>query len=175
MFPCMQCSVSGEGFVCKYFDLSIVRHVDIWVFPRSGEGAGAGPELAVIRRAILLLTHEEAHWRPLGMYRTLNMHPSFDPIPERQTAFLACGVLALLHLVLLKSGPDPISPFLMHLVMDGRQTFTIDSNFLSALEPDLSKRLAPWVAWKAKPHERIKSDSDLGALLAHAEIAVSAR
>ena len=62
------------------------------------------------------------------------------------------GFLSLLHMLVLRVGPDPISPWLLLFAMLGHdQACVIDHPFMALVDPELYDSLAPWIT-----HDRTK-------------------
>jgi hypothetical protein len=102
---------------------------------------------ATIHKAIGILTGDPAYWKPHAGYFTLCIHASEDPQPHRQLQFAVNGFVALMHIIQLESAPAPISPFLLQLVLDGRQAFLYDRSFLRAVDESSANNLQVYQVW----------------------------
>ena len=143
-------------------------------FHGSGEGLGEAPIRTVLRLAVKLAVEDKDLWEPRGRYMSVLFHHSRRSVPSRQSRLRACGFLALLHMVALHTGPDPISPFLLRASYEERAyALRADVPFLQILSPEASTALAPWVNLDVSTPLDIGSNSAVGRLLYGANINVS--
>ena len=85
------------------------------------------------------------YWKPLNSeegYFTLALRPGV-PITSRLHHMKACGMLCLLHMFVLRSGPDPVSPFLLEFAINGLRSI-MDHEFIATLAPETATRLKAW-------------------------------
>ncbi|KAL7283154.1 hypothetical protein ACG7TL_002580 [Trametes sanguinea] len=144
-----------------------------------GRALGAGPQQAVLRMAIQKMTDEHAFWSDIGAYKSLNFHGSKDGgLAKREAILKACGFLCYMHLAVLGVGPEPVSPFLLLAVLEGRRALTVDRQSIDELDPGAFKTLKPWYDWveAGSPEPRVhlhKVTTDLGRLMMEAGINTS--
>ena len=89
-------------------------------------------------------------WQPRGRFTTLRWSPCTPgTYPRtREIKIKVAGFVALLHMVLFRAGPDPISPFLLRLAIEGRaRACTLDPPFLRLLDADMYRLLTPWASY----------------------------
>lgn len=82
------------------------------------------------------------------------------------------GFLTFMHIYNLRLGPEPLSPFLLQLLLDGTAFFTYDDRFVRQLSPSTTEDLQPWTDWDRVGPLPVNS-SRLSQLLAQFEINVS--
>lgn len=119
---------------------------------------GHGPERAVLQRAIQILITEETLWtRPDSAG---HVRPVFTPSvsQEHMIRWRTTGTFILLHLLTLGNGPEPISPFLMYLLLAAASSerkhptaadALISLQSLYELDSGASETLRPWMLLKA--------------------------
>ncbi|KAI0040830.1 hypothetical protein FA95DRAFT_1611482 [Auriscalpium vulgare] len=138
-----------------------------------GKGKGTAPKYSVLRAAMIKCATRPSFWRPTALFAVPDLHPSTDIIPSRQLAFQQFGLLCFFYMVLTQSGPDPVSPFLIQYIVDGRDAFNIDAEFIRLIDPQILRTLEPWMAWRRNPVYPIPPTSELGLLLGEANISVN--
>lgn len=86
--------------------------------------------------------------------------PAFAPAlsPECEIRWKTTGTLLLLHLLTLGNGPEPVSPFLLYLLLTAashkgeRPLFMTDAllslGSLYQLDPEIADTLRPWMVLK---------------------------
>ncbi|KLO14057.1 hypothetical protein SCHPADRAFT_939839 [Schizopora paradoxa] len=139
-----------------------------------GEGCGVGVRTSLIREAVKsYVADKQGRWcEQVGEYYTLCFHGG-DQLPaERIMEFKVFGCICALHMVLLRCGPDPMSPFLFYLVVDGRIAFSLDMKFIAVLDADSVRILKPLQDWDGKGASVQDGRSDLYDLLTAADISV---
>ncbi|GBE82503.1 hypothetical protein SCP_0408870 [Sparassis crispa] len=160
------------GVVCSFVPLAALlsskRVFEVNV------GVGAAPEKAVLRDAIAQMTSEVRFWVEKGVYKSLVFHSSTDHFRTRDCILKAYGFLCLMHLVNLGQGPEPVSPFLLQAVIDGRSNILIDREFILSLDPGQFAVLQPWYDWNGTSPLTTDPKTDLGALLIEADIVIEA-
>jgi hypothetical protein len=119
---------------------------------------GDGPERAVLQQVIRLLITDPTSWTPAtddsGWVR-----PIFTPSlsTECQTRWKTAGTFILLHLLTLGNRPEPITPFLLYLLLasashKGDQTLhshtLLSLEALYQLDPGTAESLRPWMVLK---------------------------
>lgn len=83
--------------------------------------------------------------------------PAFTPscAPERQIRWRTTGTLILLHMLTLGNGPDPISPFLVYLLLaaaslQGQRSLCNEDTLIGLktlylLDSDIADTMRPWM------------------------------
>ena len=81
-----------------------------------------------------------------GRYYTIRWHVGgAQGLRSRQVAMKTSGFLSLLHMVILHTAPDPISPWVLRYAIEGLMgACIIDHAFMQLIDPDLYKTLRPW-------------------------------
>jgi hypothetical protein len=96
----------------------LTRHRDYNDGPDHNVSSGDGPEQATLQQAIQTLVKDQTSWifSPDGSGWA---RPAFTPALslEHQARWRSVGTLILLHLLTLGNGPEPISPFLVYLLL----------------------------------------------------------
>ena len=117
---------------------------------------GEGPERATLQQVIRTLLEDQTSWISSedgsGWVR-----PAFTPALsiEHQTRWKTTGTFILLHLLTLGNGPEPISPFLLYLLLaaaslDGKRRLRskdvlIGLGSLYQLDSGSADMLRPWM------------------------------
>ncbi|KAJ7032324.1 hypothetical protein C8F04DRAFT_1262077 [Mycena alexandri] len=134
--------ISFESFLKDYRVISVgVRGTG-----RSSITHGAGPERAIIRHAVTVLSQRHHYWQQAPsseMFRPV-FTPGTIPIPERIRTFRAHGMFLALHCLLLQQGPFPISIWLLLCLIRGKEALLIPQNVLLHMDPGAHDILAPW-------------------------------
>ncbi|KAI9062193.1 hypothetical protein FKP32DRAFT_861807 [Trametes sanguinea] len=121
---------------------AVANNLDIQI----GEGIGPAIARTTLRFALKLATADHDLWETRGQYLSILFHASRSAIPTRRARLQACGFLALLHMLVLHAGPDPVSPFLLRAAIEDRsRAMSADPSFLGVLDPDTYKTLTAWV------------------------------
>ena len=110
---------------------------------------GSGLLRTVLREAVSRVLSDPSIWQPRGRFHTIRWSAySLGGLPRsREVKLRVAGFVALLHMLALKAGPDPISPFLLRLaIKGGARAARIDHAFMQLLEPDIYHTLAPWIS-----------------------------
>ena len=120
---------------------------------------GNGPECAALQQAIQIIVGDTALWTASADGSGW-VKPLFTPAlsGEHQTRWKMIGTLILVHLLTLGNGPEPISPFLLYLLLTaalhhGHRTLTvedvlIDLGSLYKLDRGTADILRPWMVLK---------------------------
>ncbi|KAI0368676.1 hypothetical protein BV20DRAFT_1122671 [Pilatotrama ljubarskyi] len=166
-------SAALPGTHCSLVPLSALLSEDREF--RIGDAFGRGPEHAVLRAAVEKMASDDSLWTDAGIYKTLNFHSSSDGgLDQREVTLKAYGFLCYLHVVNLGVGPEPVSPFLLHAIFEGRSDILIDDAFIRDHDSDLFKVLQPWHDWAISgtplPAELQRANTELSSLLIAADI-----
>ncbi|KAL7277990.1 hypothetical protein ACG7TL_007943 [Trametes sanguinea] len=146
---------------------AVANNLDIQI----GEGIGPAIARTTLRSALKLATADHDLWEPRGQYSSILFHASRSVIPTRRARLQACGFLALLHMLVLHAGPDPVSPFLLRAAIEDRsRAMSADPSFLGVLDPDTYNTLAAWVDRDHTSPLHLDPLSPLGQLLMTANI-----
>ena len=139
-----------------------------------GRTFGQGVELAVIRSALKIVSQDDSLFATVGEYRTLLFRQVQGAILSRQVRASTAGFLCLLHMVHACTGPEPISPFLLHLALDGKNNFYMYKPVVATFDQDTAKILDPWFTFDGDVKKLKESPSlkDLRLLLQTAGIQV---
>ena len=97
---------------------------------------------------MLTVSRDPAVWQPLGRFQNIRWHPGgANGVRSRVLALRTAGFLALFHMLVLRTGPDPISPYLLRFAIEGpARACAIDHAFMRLLDPTLYDNLGPWLA-----------------------------
>ncbi|KAI0706371.1 hypothetical protein C8Q76DRAFT_748384 [Earliella scabrosa] len=109
---------------------------------------GSGPLRTLMRAAVARVVADESIWQPRGRFHAIRWGPySLGALPRhREVKLKVAGYVALLHMIAVKAGPDPVSPFLLRLAIEGgSRASRIDHAFMQLLEPDIYHSLGPWI------------------------------
>ena len=83
------------------------------------------------------------------------------------------GFLALFHMLILRTGPDPISPYLLRAALEGIEAaLTIDHAFMRLVDPSLYSSLRPWLEFERGALIPSDPADDLVQLMMQADIDV---
>jgi hypothetical protein len=121
--------------------------------------SGNGPEQATLQQAIQTLVTDRTSWSfsPDGSGWA---RPAFTPTLSlrHQARWRSVGTLMMLHLLTLGNGPEPISPYLLYLLLSaaslgGRKSLCgndllIGLGSLYKLDADTADILWPWMVLK---------------------------
>lgn len=144
----------------------------IFDFPSSGEAIGSSPLRAVFRACLQKLVADERYWQSYGRYVRIRAGPA--DFPEREEHLTLCGFFALWHMVAVRVGPHPISPFLLRYVIEGRErACALDLAFLRLIDPELYERLLPWAQYEWGSSLPVNPLDPLNTLLFSASLDVS--
>ncbi|RDX47053.1 hypothetical protein OH76DRAFT_1419895 [Lentinus brumalis] len=143
-----------DGVECRLTSLPrLLRHaahLDLTVytdFGASGVSIGSSPLRSMLRRCVELLVADQRYWHQVGKYFCIRKGPTGSP--ERENHLAVSGFIALLHMVALGRGPDPMSPFLLRYVIEGRELACIlDAAFIRLIDPALYAQLTPWTEYE---------------------------
>lgn len=107
---------------------------------------GESPRRAVMRHAIGQVVKQDMYWQDRGRYLGIRWLSNKRPVsPARDCILRTSGFLSLMHLVVLESGPDPISPHLIRYVLEGPESLTrVDEPFLRVIDPAVVDALQLW-------------------------------
>ena len=120
--------------------------------------AGDGPERAILQQVIQILIEDPALWTAAtdgsGWIR-----PVFTPVlsTAHRVRWNTTGTFILLHLLTLGNGPEPISPFLLYLLLisvlsNENQTphthMLLSLESLYRLDASTGSTLHPWMVLK---------------------------
>lgn len=84
------------------------------------------------------------------------------------------GFVCLLHMVMLRTGPDPISPYLLRTAIEGVDAaLIIDHAFMRLVDPSLYESLRPWLEFERNVSLPSDPSDPLWQLIAQADIDVS--
>lgn len=103
---------------------------------------------------------------------SIRLRPDTDVHPQRVIYYAVMGFFAFMHINNAEVGPEPLSPFLLQLIMDGRHDFCIDTEFTSYLSPSVYRDLLPWI--QRDPEMPLQTQGALASLLMQHEIDVGA-
>lgn len=120
------------------------------------------------------MTAESDLWtQRSGRYMSLRFHSSRMVLPQRYARLQACGFMVMLYMVNLRSGPDPISPFLLRAVIETRaRACAVDMAFLRLLDPEVHQSILPWVTRDRNSPLSASLGSEIGGLLCSVNIDV---
>ncbi|KAF8199842.1 hypothetical protein K438DRAFT_2015855 [Mycena galopus ATCC 62051] len=112
---------------------------------------GPGPERAVYRRCIELMTEDTTMWQqsPHSRFVVPVFTPGNVEVPGRIALFEAHGSVLAIHSVILGHGPNPISIWLVLALCMGRDAMLKSQRYLAALDPAAFECLAPWFMFNA--------------------------
>lgn len=110
------------------------------------------------------------YWQTRGERITIRYFPDTGFHSERACYFAAMGFLAFMHIHNHSLGPEPLSPFLLQLILNGWGCFSIDEKLASHVDADISQILQPWT--RCSRQGPITTTSELGSLLAQNDIEV---
>lgn len=119
---------------------------------------GDGPERAVLQKVIQMLIEDPTSWTS-GADGSGWVRPVFTPSlsTEHKIRWTTAGTFMLLHLLTLGNGPEPVSPFLLHLLLTsalGKEDQNPHPHTLPSLEclyqldPRIADLLRPWMVLK---------------------------
>lgn len=149
-------------------------HCELWLTVRrqlTGSpqrvSSGRGPERAVLHEVIRSFLNDKAYWNYEAGESTW-ARPVWAPVlpRERRTRWKTMGTFLLLHLLTLGNGPEPVSPFLMYLLLTGavhrgeeeKRPGPVDSEVdlgvLYKLDAKIADSLRPWMVLKGS--DRLK-------------------
>lgn len=127
----------------------------------------------MLRFAVQSMLADSDLWVQRGRYTTIRFHSSRMVLPHRYPRLQACGFVAVLHMVTMRAGPDPISPFLLRAAIETRsRACAADVAFLQLLDPEAYQSVIPWVARSRTAPLVVASSSPIGNLLYGANIDV---
>ncbi|KAI0363108.1 hypothetical protein BV20DRAFT_1058329 [Pilatotrama ljubarskyi] len=136
-------AASFPGVTCKLVPLSALLSRRRRF--RVDEAIGVAPEIATLRAAVTSLTADTSVWADTGAYKSLSLHSSMDGgLEDREAMLKAAGFISFMHIVIMGVGPEPISPFLLQAVLEGRGGFLLHKKFIEDLDPDNFNVLKPW-------------------------------
>ncbi|KAJ3011463.1 hypothetical protein NUW54_g2161 [Trametes sanguinea] len=136
-----------------------------------GEGIGRATMRTVLQLAVKQVLEDRDLWETRGRYSSILFHPSRGVIPARYVRLQVCRFLALLHMVHLHAGPEPISPFLIRAAIEERQhALALDAPFLRLLEPDMYMAVASWAERDRMTVPNTSPQTPIGQLLYAANI-----
>lgn len=185
--------LAKSPFACAHADLvDVVRSPNIASFltPRKSSGrtyrtatltngiwtdvsVGPGVERSVFEECLVRIFSDSASFQTIGCYKV----PSFPPVVNDKTMmeWRTYGILFTLRIIYYTAAPIPASPFLLLALLTNQESFaTLTHDEVTALDPSMASRLAPWF----KLHEDMARpdvpDDDLLSLCASLEIQVSA-
>ena len=139
----------------------------------SGGAVGDGVARNLLRQAVQVALQVPDLWQTRGSYSTIQFLP-YAQERERTLHLKTCGYLCLLLMVVLQSGPDPISPFLLRAVIEPRESAcSADLAFLRVISPEDGQTLMPWISYDKLTSAPIDLTSNVAALLMAADIDVS--
>lgn len=140
----------------------------------SGPGVGAGPVRTTLHLAIHLMIGESDLWtQRSGRYMSLRFHSSCMVLSQRYARLQAYGFMTMLYMVNLRSGPDPVSPFLLRAVIETRaRACAADTAFLRLLDPEVHQSILPWVMRDRNSPLKAEVGSAIGGLLCSVNIDV---
>lgn len=137
----------------------LTRRSQINSGPAREIATGNGPECATLQQAIQTIVGDKTLWTA-STDGSGWVKPLFTPAlsVERQTRWKTIGTLILVHLLTLGNGPEPISPFLLYLLLTaalhhGRRSLAIedvliDLGSLYQLDCGTAEVLRPWMVLK---------------------------
>ena len=120
---------------------------------------GDGPEQATLQRIIQILLEDQTSW-VATQDSTGWARPIFTPAlsPKHQARWKTTGTFILLHLLTLGNGPEPVSPFLVYLLLKaasltGAQPLCAHDALISLgslyqLDSEAANMLRPWMVLK---------------------------
>lgn len=110
MLHCVSPSPSGLAHL-------LTRRSEFQNGPTQGISTGDGPERATLQQAIQEVIKDSTSWLPPDSSGWVR--PAFTPTlsHEHQLRWRSTGTLLLLHLLVLGNGPEPVSPFLLYLLL----------------------------------------------------------
>ncbi|KAI0360820.1 hypothetical protein OH77DRAFT_1418840 [Trametes cingulata] len=164
--------VNRHDLTCRLTSLELLvscgDNLDIQI----GEGIGEATSRTLLRMAVKLSLADADLWEQRDHYKSILFHPSRQAIPGRRVRLQACGFLALLHMVLVRAGPDPISPFLLRMMFEDSpaSAMSLDAPFLQRLSPETYAALAPWAERDRAVPPDMSPQSPIGQLLYAANI-----
>jgi hypothetical protein len=121
--------------------------------------AGDGPECATLQQAVRTVVGDATLWTA-STDGSGWVKPLFTPAlsGEHQTRWKTIGTLILVHLLTLGNGPEPISPFLLYLLLTAAshhghrslcaEDVLIDLGSLYELDRGTADILRPWMVLK---------------------------
>ena len=95
---------------------------------RCGIGIGIAPFREVITTALQKLLVDPAFWEERAGYHVPRVSPLV--VPPRLCVWKTFGTLLALHLVHVRTAPEPVSPFLVLFLLGGRRVFKNNSSML---------------------------------------------
>ncbi|RDX44741.1 hypothetical protein OH76DRAFT_1421217 [Lentinus brumalis] len=121
---------------------------------------GDSPIRAVLRHAVQHIVKQDQYWQSRGRYHTIRWWLNRPRRAERDSALQTAGFISLLHFLILETGPDPISPYLIeHMLMGRERTCRIDKYFMRCIDAGLIGALAVWENFDtAKPLPQSMND-----------------
>ncbi|TFK81813.1 hypothetical protein K466DRAFT_604199 [Polyporus arcularius HHB13444] len=136
-----------EGVECHLTSLSrLLLHaanLDLTI----GVAIGSSPIRTVLRRAIEILVSDQRYWHPVGKYFCMRSGPT--GVSDRDDHLATCGFMALMHMIGVGRGPDPMSPFALRYAIEGRdRACVLDPAFIRLIDPMLYAQLAPWAEYE---------------------------
>ena len=111
----------------------------------SEQASGGGVERAVLRQVVRIITENHHYFKPgsdSDGYRMLNLRPSISS-PQRLLHFEAIGYFTAIHMYIMGSAPDPISPLLLLLAVGGI-TSLHDLAMIEKISPSKASILRTW-------------------------------
>lgn len=118
---------------------------------------GDGPERAIIQQAIRVLVEDPTSWTTSDSSGWVR--PIFTPSLslEHQVRWKTAGSFLLLHLLTLGNGPEPVSPFLLYILLasalleEGQSLCPmtlLSLKSLHSMDPGIADTLRPWMVLK---------------------------
>lgn len=133
---------------------------------------GRGVERSVFEEALVRIFSDPTSFQTIGHYKV----PSFPPVPNHKTAteWKTYGVLFALRIIYYTVPPIPASPFLLLALLMTEEGFaTLTRTQITALDPSMASRLAPWLRLNPDMARPDVPDDDLLSLCASLEIQAS--
>ena len=103
-----------------------------------------------MRETVRQIVADDVHWQARGRYHIIRWHIGGEHgLRSREIAMKRAGFVSLLHMVMLRTGPDPISPYLLRTAIEGADAaLVIDHAFMRLVDPSLYESLRPWLEFE---------------------------
>lgn len=109
---------------------------------------GRGVRDKIIRHAVITMTSQTDCWRDGGSFKSISIYAA-DVIPTTRKAKLKThGFMCLLHMHFISAAPIPVSPLLLVFAASGLPNRTLETTYVSLLDPSVHSSMQPWYAWK---------------------------
>jgi hypothetical protein len=107
---------------------------------------GDGPKTSAIRSMVDLVLEDGSIFNEkendVG-YRDLNFNSGFLRGRSRQAKLWAAGCVAAYHIIRASSGPHPISPFLVYLLLEEDHSRLVSEDFIRRFDTDAAMTFFP--------------------------------